>query len=373
MRAGTICEDLVTVTETSSPSSVSPMGTTMRAVAEHAGVSIKTVSRVVNDDSQVRPQLRERVRRSISELNYSPDASARALVNRRISIRRALVRRSCCIGVPFDAAFNSFPITMYGDSLETDRLSIRCILFACNAESTNIANKITSLAEHVAVDGLLLHPPLCEMDELLDALDRRNIPFVRVDAGKRTDLSRSVFTDERDACAAAIKHLCDLGHTKIASMAGHPNHPGVQRRYLGYCDGMKRAGLRLDAQLLIRSDGTFESVMAGARHLLDRRASERPTAILATDDEIAAGALLAARDLRISVPGELSIVGFGNLPIASRLWPTLTTIQYPAANLAHLASRLFASQVHNESPELRVHLSNCPLVIRCSTSAASAR
>ena len=359
--------------EASSLSSASPTGTTMRAVAAHAGVSIKTVSRVVNEDAQVRPKLRDRVLRSIRELNYSPDASARALVSRRISMRRALARRTCWIGVPFDSAFNSFPISMYGDSLETEHLSIRSILFACNAVSTNIANKIASLAEHVAIEGLLLHPPLCEMDELLDALDRANIPFVRVDAGKRTDLSRSVFTDERDACAAAIKHLHDLGHTKIASITGHPNHPGVARRYFGYCDGMKRAGLRMDPQLLIRSDGTFESAMAGARHLLDRQASERPTAILATDDEIAAGALLAARELRIPVPGELSIVGFGNMPIASQVWPTLTTIQYPAADLARAASALFASQVTDERSALRVHLSNCSLVIRCSTSAAPAR
>jgi LacI family transcriptional regulator len=366
-------QDTLKVAEKSSSSSTSPMGATMRAVAEHAGVSIKTVSRVVNDDSQVRPKLRDRVLRSIRELNYTPDASARALVSRRISMRRALARRTYWIGVPFDSSFNSFPISMYDDSLETDHLSIRSILFACNTGSTNITSRIASLAEHVAIDGLLLHPPLCEMDELLDALDRANIPFVRVDAGKRTDLSRSVFTDERDACAAAIKHLCDLGHTKIASIAGHPNHPGVARRYLGYCDGMKRVGLCMDAQLLIRSDGTFESAMTGARHLLDRPLSERATAILATDDEIAAGALLAARDLRIPVPGELSIVGFGDMPIASQVWPTLTTIQYPAAELARMASALFASQVHNECSALRVHLSNCSLLVRCSTSAAPTR
>lgn len=308
---------------------------TIGTVAAQARVSIKTVSRVLNNSSSVTQATRDRVLAVIRELRFSPSPTARGLAG----------HKSQLIGMPFDSSAVRYVTEVQMGSLPTLlAANYHVVHHACDVFASDVVDEVMTFIQRVRVDGLILTPPLSHRDALIEALLAQAVPFVSI-ASLSGDSARSVFTDEREACAAMVGQLVADGHDRIGFIRGPASCTVSEQRYLGYVDGLQRAGLPVFPTLVRQGDNSVGSGWSGGRQLLTQPRAARPTAIFASTDEMAAGVLRVAHDLRIDVPGELSVAGCEDSPIASQIWPRLTTIRQPIRAMAERAAVLLMAQL----------------------------
>lgn len=310
---------------------------TISTVAAQAHVSIKTVSRVLNNSSCVTQATRDRVLAAIRELRFSPSPTARRLAG----------HRSQLIGLPFDSSATRYVTEARMGSLPTLlAANYQVVHHACDAYAPDIVDEVLMFVQRVRVDGLILTPPLSHMVALVEALEAQSIPFVSIASAVRRDLSHSVFTNEREACASMVAQLAADGHDRIAFIMGPRDCSVAEQRYLGYLDGLRQADLAVLPALVKRGANSVASGLACGRELLTQRHGARPTAIFACNDAMAAGVLRAAHDLRVDVPGQLSVAGCEDSLIASQVWPRLTTIRQPIRAMAERAAVLLMAQLN---------------------------
>lgn len=334
---------------------------TITDVARAANVSIKTVSRVVNGEPNVRDDTRERVQRAILELDYRPNPSARSLAT----------QRSYLIALIYDdpAAYEA-PSSGYVVNLQQG------LLTACNAagldllihpanyrDRDTIAN-IHKMIAHARPDGIVLAAPLSNMPDVVAAIEDSGTPLVRLSPGPCAS-GQYIETDDADAAQAMTEYLVSLGHRRIAFVAGHPKHAAVAQRRTGFEAGLRAAGLRPDPELVRDGDNSLAAGERAAEHLLALPAP--PTAIFAANDDMAAGVIRTACRLGVSVPDQLSVAGFDDISLAQQIYPALTTVRQPIVEMAERAGRLLLGDTV-EDPERRVVGSE--LVIRESTGPA---
>jgi len=334
-------------------------------VAAEARVSIKTVSRVINNSDRVTAATREHVMGVIRRLGYSPSPNARRLAG----------HRSFLVGLPFDNPYAGYVTEVQSGSLASFRAAnYQVVMHACDSHAPALADDIRLFVRSVRVDGVILTPPLSDSAAVAEALEEDTIPFVRIAPAARSDPSRSIFANDRESCAAMTQRLVALGHRRIGFLVGHSSQAGTTQRFMGYCDGLRAGGLEFDASRVVESDGTFDSAIACTRQLLSMDAALRPTAIFASTDLMAAGALRAAHEAGIAVPQQVSVAGFGDDPLARQVWPTLSTIRQPLHGLARQAAALLLSQL---LPQPRSTESQYPvqgaLILRQSTARAPQR
>ena len=335
---------------------------TISDVAEVAGVSIKTVSRVFNEEPNVREETRRRVLQVVADLDYHPNIAARSLAG----------RKSFLIGLLYDNPCANYILGLQSGSL--DRLrgdKWRLLVVPCE-ESARMGGKSTlSMVRAAGVGGVILTSPICDNAEIVNELLAARIPMVRIapaDSVGVDAVTPSVGMDDRSAAAEITRHLIGLGHRRIAIILGDPTHSSNNERWAGFCRAMDEAGLEIDPSLIGRGLYTFESGLEAARPLLER--SDRPTAIFAQNDDMAAGAIIAAGELGIAVPGELSVAGFDDSQIASTVWPRITTIRQPIRAMAQAATDALVTLMEgsHRAPEHR--LMPYELIIRGSTGPA---
>jgi len=302
-------------------------------VAQLAGVSIKTVSRVVNKEPNVRASTQERVEKAILELNYRPDRSARNLAS----------HRSHLIGLVYDDPSNyeipsaGYVIRMQHGVLRACR-STDCelLIHPCDYQDKNVAGEIRSLIENVRPDGIVLAAPLSNMPKIVRAISSTNTPFVRISSGKKNGKHYAVSMTDRESSAEMTVYLASLGHKNIAFLTGHPKHAAVKNRFLGYQDGLQESGLKFSERLVEAGDNSILSGEACAEKLLTRK--KPPTAIFAANDDMAAGVIRVADRLGINVPAQLSVAGCDDVALAQQIYPALTTIRQPLAAMAECAA-----------------------------------
>ncbi|MBB6095435.1 LacI family transcriptional regulator [Povalibacter uvarum] len=333
-------------------------------VAAEARVSIKTVSRVINNSDRVTAATREHVMGVIRRLGYSPSPNARRLAG----------HRSLLVGLPFDNPYASYVTDVQSGSLASFRAAnYQVVMHACDSQSPVLADELRLFVHSVRVDGVLLTPPLSDSAAVIEMLDRDEIPFVRIAPSGRNDPTRSVFAGDRESAAAMTRDLATLGHRRIAFVIGHERDAGTAQRYMGYCDGLRLSKLSLDARWVVEGDGSFEAGIASGRKLLRMRKADRPTAIFASTDLMAAGVLHAAHELGVAVPTALSVAGFGDEPLASQVWPRLTTIRQPLQGLAQQAAAMLMAQLRRDSVPAPAVPVQSSLVIRQSTAVVASR
>ena len=312
---------------------------TIEDVAKKAGVSIKTVSRVINRETNVRQQTRDKVQKAIDSLNYQPDPVARRLAG----------SRSYLIALLYDNSSAGYVMDIQGGVLRTCRSeNYELLIHPCD-HLGNLVPEVNNLIDHLGIDGLLLTPPMCDRPDLVKALKKKEIPFVSIAPGDREHASATVHTNDREVCAEMTSYLASLGHERIGFIVGHPDHKAVANRYEGYKEGLQRSGLELDESLVAQGFNTFDSGVDCAVLLLRR--DDRPTAIFASNDEMAAGVMRVAKQMELRIPEDLSIVGFDDLPLAKQLYPSLTTVRQPIISMAEKATRLLLSVLRGEQPE----------------------
>ncbi len=303
-------------------------------VAERAGVSIKTVSRVINREPNVRGDTRERVESAIEALKYTPNPFARSLAGSRAFV----------IGLLYDNPSSSYVIDIQRGALKVCRREhYDLLIHPCDYGGRELPVEVGHLLRQSKVDGLLLTPPLSDNEPLLTMLRDSNARFARVAPGDHAEIARSVFTNDRESCAEMTRYLVSLGHRSIAFIVGDPDHKAVAERYRGYLDGLKTAGVPFDQRLVKQGFNTFESGVECGLELL--RQKDRPTAIFASNDEMAVGVIRVAHESGIRIPENLSVVGFDDIPIGRQMFPALTTIRQPVEAMAMTATDLLLGQL----------------------------
>ncbi|HEX9931515.1 MAG TPA: LacI family DNA-binding transcriptional regulator [Allosphingosinicella sp.] len=307
---------------------------TIQNVARAAGVSAMTVSRVVNGEPNVRDTTREAVLAAIAELNYSPNAAARSLAAGEATHVGLLYAN------PSAAYLSRFLI---GALEAARRVGCHLILEACESESADEQAEATRRFVTSNVEGVILPPPLSESHAVIAELDSAEIPVVTVATGFPRPDSLNVRIDDFAAAAEMTRLLLDLGHRNIGFIKGHPDHIASHERARGFAAALKDYGVDPAKAPVEQGYFTFRSGLVAAERLLARR--NRPTAIFASNDDMAAAAVSVIHRRGLSVPGDISVVGFDDTLIATTIWPELTTVKQPIAAMAEAALNLLLSNL----------------------------
>jgi LacI family transcriptional regulator len=336
---------------------------TIDDVARRAGVSIKTVSRVLNREPNVRDVTRQRVLNAVERLSYRPNPSARSLAG----------KRSYLIGLIYDdPGLYEDPSSNYIINIQLGVLRVckplnyELLIYPCDYRTPKLTKEIVALISHSQLDGVILTPPLSDLTELLEAIRKTNTPVVRISPGARDNLEPAIYTSDRESCAEMTAYLASLGHNRIAFITGHPDHKALEGRYLGYRDGLKQAGLKFDKALVKKGDNSFAAGERAARELL--ASGQPPSAIFACNDDMAAGVMRVAHEMGIRVPGELSIAGFDDIAPAKMLYPALTTIRQPIAKMAERAAEILLASIRSSEPQQHDAMVAATLNVRESTA-----
>ena len=335
---------------------------TIDDVAELAGVSIKTVSRVVNKEPNVRPETRDKVLTAIAELDYRPNLSARSLAG----------NRSYVLGLLYGNPSANYVIDIQEGVLSICRpQGYDLLIHPCNHRDENLTKEIIDMIHQKRIDGLILTPPLSDNINVVNALRNINIPFVRVAPTRNKDVSPYVETNDEEASYDMTCQLIAMGHKRIGFICGHPDHLAVSHRYEGYKAALIENNIPLSEELVEQGFNSFESGEACAHNLLQRK--PRPTAIFAANDDMAAGVMMVAHQSGIKIPEELSVAGFDDTPVAHQLWPSLSTIRQPIQQMAKKATDLLLKQLRGKDVQLPASMLSSSLIIRDSTGPAPKR
>jgi len=328
---------------------------TINDVARLSGLSKKTVSRVINNEGFVREETRQRVRAVAEQIGYQPDRRARALA----------AKRSFIIGLAFDNANASYVLDLLQGTLaEANARGYEVITHP--ADGARGAGEVAEFIARAGIDGAILSPPMSELGAVTAELMSWGCPVVRIAGDDAATPAHQVRFDDRSAAVDMTAYLIGLGHTRIGFVGGAENQGPSRRRLAGHLDALAARGLGLAAEHIAWGDFTFASGVACGHRLL--RQADRPTAIFCCNDEMAAGVIHAARECGLDVPGDVSVTGFDDAPIALQLWPTLTTVKQPVRDMgATAALRLIAMIEDPATPPAVDELRHC-LVVRESTA-----
>jgi len=313
-------------------------GATIYDVAARAGVSIKTVSRVVNRESNVSRALRDKVEEAVVALGYRRSLSARALAGSNSTIIAALVDAELTIEHWKSGRGNDYLSRLeLGALMECRRAEYHLMVELVDHGSAHLERDMMALLGSIRPAGVLLTPPNSDHPVVLDILDAAGVAYARISPEK--DLARgvSVRMDERQAAFDMTRHLMGLGHRRIGHVSGPAAYAASGLRREGYELALKQSGVAPSAELLVEGDFTFASGIAGVERLL--ALADRPTAIFAANDDMALGVLQGAAAAGVSVPQDLSVAGFDDTPSALFSTPPLTTIRQPVAEMAAEATR----------------------------------
>ena len=337
---------------------------TIKDVAKHAGVSFKTVARVANNEPSVQESYRIKVLQSIKELDYQVDVAARNL--------RA--KRSFAIGLVYD---HPLAHVQNGVLSACQSMGYSLQIQPCDPKRPGIGQKLCDEVKRSRLSGLVLTPPISEMPSVIETLQDNSIYFAAiVSAIDPPQVSYPcIYVNDHQAACEITKHLIDLGHKRIGFLWGDASHRSSQERFLGYEEALKKQGIQVEENLVVRGEYTFDSGRRNASKLLKQ--GNRPTAIIGSNDEIAAGAIVAARIANIDVPSELSIAGFEDSPFSRCSWPAITTARQPTEGMARQATLLLIEEMSRPTSASSKPISDLnkgfmpELVVKASTTTVS--
>ena len=320
------------------PASTKP---TINDIARLAGVSKKTVSRVINRSPLLNPETREKVEKVIRDTAYVPNPQARALA----------LGRNFLIALIHDNPNSQMILNMQQGILEALRnTDFELVVRPVDRGSATMLDDVRSFLVRQRMFGVVLLPPISENDQLARLCDEVGCRYVRMGSAVLDDPEHMVASNDRDAVIEAMRYLIAQGHRRIGLVAGPNGFRSARERREGFEFALAEAGISLPRSLIADGQYTFESGIAATQGLLD--VSPPPTAIFSCNDEMAAGVLFAARVRGLSVPEDLSIIGFDDTPIAARVWPPLTTVRWPIVAMGRSAAlKLIGETVGEQSAE----------------------
>jgi LacI family transcriptional regulator len=309
----------------------------IREIAKRAKVSTATVSRAINRIPTVNPTLARRVWKVVDELGYYPNTQARALVSGRSRIFGLIVSE---IINPF------FPEIVQVFETIAVQHDYEILLTSTVHDPKRMETSVRRMIER-RVDGVAVMT--FGMEELLlEDLKVRNVPLVFVDVGPPRPRVSNIRIDYLNGIRQAVQHLAALRHERIAFITGPLGLRSAVARKSAFARAMKEIGIETDPDLIVEGDHTLEGGMSATATLL--RHPQRPTAIMCSNDMTAIGVMRQSYDEKISIPNELSIIGFDDIRLAQFILPPLTTVQMSQPELARLAFQALLSEVQRETP-----------------------
>lgn len=312
---------------------------TIADVARLAGVSTKSVSRVVNKEPHVTPKLKQKVDAAIEALNYVPDQAARSLAG----------ARSFTIGILFD---NSSPnyitkiqLGAYSACMDAG-YHLRIDHLDTTAPLEHTETRLMAILRNARSDGFILTPPISDNGEILTFLEKAGVRYSRVAPLLDEGRSPAVFMDDYAAAGEVAEMFWNLGHRRMAILNGPPSHGAATRRRAGFLDKLRDLGLEAaEAQ----GNFLFDHGISATRELLS--SNKHITALFATNDDSAAGAMVACAEAGRSIPGDVSICGFDDSWVARTVWPNLTTVHQPISEMGHAAAELLIGRQHKRGED----------------------
>lgn len=302
---------------------------TINDIARLAGISKKTVSRVLNRSPLVHPATREKVEALMRKHDYAPDPMARGLA----------FRKSFLIGMIYDNPNAEYVVNMQNGALDSLRGSgFELVVHPCDSRNASYVDSVRAFVVQQRLHGVILVPRVSEDQALVDMLQEAGCRYARIGAIELDDAAHMVTTNDREGAVEVARYLESLGHRDIGLISGPRRYLSARERGSGFAETLASRGVKLAERYIVEGGYTFESGVACAERLL--ALDPRPTAIFTLNDEMAAGVYKAAYRLGIRIPEQLSVVGFDDSPIASRLWPSLTTVRLPIREMGLRAAAL---------------------------------
>ncbi|WP_234421149.1 LacI family DNA-binding transcriptional regulator [Erythrobacter sp. EC-HK427] len=325
---------------------------TIKHVAADAGVSLQTVSRVINNEANVRPEMKERVQASIDKLGYVPSIAAQRMSGSRSYIILALNDRERTIAA-WQAREGSDWVDqmLMGGMLKCAEYGYRLIFELVDTHDDNVQRELQGAIAALQPDGVILTPPHSDNPLITELLEQEQIPFARI--GSRANGGNiSLTMGDKRMARRVTRYLIDRGHTRIGFIAGPDEYAVSGRRKAGWREEMESAGLDTE-RLCVDGDFTFLSGERAARKLLS--SIRRPTAIIASNDQMAMAANDVAHAVGLRVPGDVSIISFDNTPVVRFVQPPLTAVDQPiAATVGRAVELLIAANRGEDLPEMPV-------------------
>ncbi len=307
---------------------------TIADVARRAGVSLKSVSRVINKEPHVSPKLLAKVTAAISELAYVPDPAARSLAG----------LRSFTVGVLFDNPSPNYIMKAIAGAYRgciAHGYHMRFDTLDSAPGAAHLSDQLDAVMRNGRTDGFILTPPLTDNPVILDYLEAQRIRYVRIAPVTDPGRSPAVLIDDGAAAADVADFLWNLGHRRIGLINGPADHGAAGTRRRGFLERLMALDPTIEV-LEVVGDFLFEGGMKAGDELL--ALNDRPTALFATNDDMAAGVLAASAQRGIAVPGDVSVIGYDDSWIATSTWPYLTTVHQPIEDMAAAAVDMLLNQ-----------------------------
>jgi LacI family transcriptional regulator/LacI family repressor for deo operon, udp, cdd, tsx, nupC, and nupG len=332
---------------------------TLKEVAKKAGVSITTVSRVINGSAKVNEETRERVQKAMTQLEYQPNRVAQRL--------RASNGRSKLLGLIIPDIQNQFYSNIVRGIEDVTYGNDYAVILCNSDENPNKERFYLEVLKSESVDGIIL-PPIQQFGEEIENLINLGLPIVCVDRKLMRKKVDTVVIGNEKGGYDAVNHLIELGHKKIAILTSSLQFSSFNERQKGYERALKQNGIEIDKRLIKEGDPRSSET---ARALTDDLLSldTPPTAIFATNNLMTLGVLEALNKHNLKIPDDISIVGFDDLPWARAISPPLTTVKQPAYEMGRRAAELFFKRVEDPSREPEVIVMDPKLIIRESTAS----
>jgi LacI family transcriptional regulator len=309
---------------------------TIYDVAEYAGVSKTTVSRVVNGETNVRPATRAMVLKAVEELQFLPNRAARSLAS------QAEARIGLLYNNPSVAYFSEFLVGALDGS---GRNGAQLVVDKCEAGNSAAAADAVRKLIKGGLNGMVLTAPISESSELIAELIEVGTAIVAVATGHFRGEVTCVGIDDCKAAYEMTQYLIGLGHARIGFVKGHPGHTSSRQRLLGFEAALRDAGGRVETAVIAQGFNSYRSGLEAGELLLS--AQLPPTAIFASNDDMASAVMSVAHRKGMDVPRDLSVVGFDDT-IAGAVWPELTTVRQPISEIAAISIDEICRNIHDK-------------------------
>jgi LacI family transcriptional regulator len=311
---------------------------TINDVAELAGVSKRTVSRVINQSAHVNEATRAQVQAVIKQLKFTPNRQARGLA----------ASRSYLLGLIYDVP------TLFINNVQKGILSVcgdagfELVVHACHIDSDCLIDDVVRFVDNTHVDGVIVLPPVSDLGDLAKALDEIGCNFVRFTSELGDEPWKLVVTNYLPAITDMTNHLVKLGHREMGFISGPRGNISSQKRHEMFVQALARYDIKLPREMIAEGAFTYESGVKAAKKLLSR--DRRPTAIFAANDEMAFGVMHVAHEMGLKIPDDLSLVGFDGTQFSSFVIPALSTIRRQTNEMSRLGTQKLLALI-DEGPD----------------------
>jgi LacI family transcriptional regulator len=301
-----------------------------------------TVSRVINKQGLVKEATREKVQAAIDELNYRPNLSARRLAG----------GKSLFVGLVYHNPSPGYLTNILVGAMTACRDNAHHLVLEDLGKRAPYQEpeKVAKYLNNAGLDGVIITPPLSDHDVFIQELEKMGVAVVRIAPKNIHSQKLRVAMDDSSAAQQMLEHIIDLGHKKIGFVKGPTDHSSSEHRYKGFVQTMSAHGIEVNPDYIASGDFTYKSGINAGQHFLSL--TSPPTAVFASNDDMAAGVVSAAHMKGLSVPQDLSVAGFDDTEIATHIWPELTTIKQPIIEMSVRAVDLLTAHLHGDADEV---------------------